>query len=160
MWHFQYLAQVQVLSSLPWLWTSLSMVMGNNEGLYSPQERAKVACLLFSSTNKNRSVGIDNLPVPKTDTWETENLEKAISLDQEGASMCSLPLSNIQAQNCWQWLLLISLMQSYLPLTWDLSSQRFTVFPNWLKGLGGGLGHAVWQAMELYRNLEEEARTL
>jgi hypothetical protein len=26
---------------------------------------------------------------------ETENLDKAISLDQEGASMCSLPLSKL-----------------------------------------------------------------
>jgi hypothetical protein len=37
-------------------------------------------------------VGIDNPPVPKTDTQETENLDKAISLDQEGAS-------DMQAQN-------------------------------------------------------------
>jgi hypothetical protein len=37
--------------------------------------------------------------------------------------------------------------------------QRFTVFPDRLKALGDGLGHAVWQTMELYRNLEE-ARTL
>jgi hypothetical protein len=43
-------------------------------------------------------VGIDNPPVPKTDTQMTENLDKAISLDQEGASMCSLLLSK-QAQN-------------------------------------------------------------
>jgi hypothetical protein len=38
-------------------------------------------------------VGIINSLVPKTDTRETENLDKAISLDQEGASMWSLPLS-------------------------------------------------------------------
>jgi hypothetical protein len=38
-------------------------------------------------------VGINNTSVLKTDTQETENLDKAISLDQEGASMCSLPLS-------------------------------------------------------------------
>jgi hypothetical protein len=44
-------------------------------------------------------VGIDNSPVPKTDTQETESLDKATSLDQEGASMCSLLLSNMQAQN-------------------------------------------------------------
>jgi hypothetical protein len=31
--------------------------------------------------------------VPKTDTQETENLDKAVSPDQEGASMCSLLLS-------------------------------------------------------------------
>jgi hypothetical protein len=29
----------------------------------------------------------------KTDTQEKENLDKAISLDQEGASMCSLLIS-------------------------------------------------------------------
>jgi hypothetical protein len=34
----------------------------------------------------------------KANTQETENLDKAISLDEEGASMCSLPLSNMQAQ--------------------------------------------------------------
>jgi hypothetical protein len=39
------------------------------------------------------SVGISNPPVPKTDTQETENLDKAISFDQECASMCSLQLS-------------------------------------------------------------------
>jgi hypothetical protein len=32
-------------------------------------------------------------------------------------------------------------------------------FPDWLKGLGDGLGRAVWQTRELYRN-PEEARTL
>jgi hypothetical protein len=37
--------------------------------------------------------------MPKTDTQEIENLDKAISLDQEGSSMCSLQLSNTQAQN-------------------------------------------------------------
>jgi hypothetical protein len=35
-------------------------------------------------------VGIKDPLVLKTDTQETENLDKAISLDQEGASMCSL----------------------------------------------------------------------
>jgi hypothetical protein len=38
-------------------------------------------------------VGIDNPPVLKTDTQVTENLDKAISLDQEGTSMYSLLLS-------------------------------------------------------------------
>jgi hypothetical protein len=38
-------------------------------------------------------VGIKDPPVPKTDTQETENLDKAISFDQKGASMCSLQLS-------------------------------------------------------------------
>jgi hypothetical protein len=38
-------------------------------------------------------VYIKDPPVPKTDTQETENLDNAISLDQDGASMCSFPLS-------------------------------------------------------------------
>jgi hypothetical protein len=44
-------------------------------------------------------IGIDNPLVLKTDTQEIENLDKAISLDQESTSMCSLLLSNMQAQN-------------------------------------------------------------
>jgi hypothetical protein len=36
---------------------------------------------------------LDDPQVPKTDMQETENLGKAISLDQECASMCSLQLS-------------------------------------------------------------------
>jgi hypothetical protein len=78
------------------------------------------------------SVGIDNPLVPKTDTQEKESLDKAISLDQEGASKCSLLLSNTQAQNGWQWLLLIS-----LPLTWDLSRSKVHNLP-WLANRLGG----------------------
>jgi hypothetical protein len=44
-------------------------------------------------------VGIDNPLVLKTDAQETENLDKTVFLDQEGANMCSLQLSNTQAQN-------------------------------------------------------------
>jgi hypothetical protein len=39
--------------------------------------------------------------VLKTDTQETENLDKAISFDQKGASMCSLQLS---ANTSTKWL--------------------------------------------------------
>jgi hypothetical protein len=38
--------------------------------------------------------------------------------------------------------------------------QRFTVFLDWLKGLGDGLGHGIWQAIfagnGVYKNPEEE----
>jgi hypothetical protein len=44
-------------------------------------------------------VGSNNSPVPKTDKQGTENLDKAISLDQECASLSSLTLSNMQEQN-------------------------------------------------------------
>jgi hypothetical protein len=105
-------------------------------------------------------VGINNPPVLKTDTQETENLDKAISLDQEGASTCSLPLSKPVST---KWL---TVAPPYIPDAVVPASpgicpgQRFTVFPDWLKGLGDGLGHAVWWAMELYRNPEEEVGIL
>jgi hypothetical protein len=106
-------------------------------------------------------VEIDNPLVPKTDTQETGNLDKAISLDQEGASLCSLLLSK-HASTKW-----LTVGPPYFPdavvpaphlgFVQVRGSQSF---PGWLKGLGDGLGHAVWQAMELYRNPEEEARSL
>jgi hypothetical protein len=105
-------------------------------------------------------VGIDNPLVPKTDTQETENLDKAISFDQEGASLCSLLLSK-HASTKW-----LTVGPPYFPDAVVLASrgicpgQRFTIFPYWLKDLGDGLGHTVWRAMELYRNLEQEARSL
>jgi hypothetical protein len=45
--------------------------------------------------------------------------------------------ANMQGQNGWQWLLLISLMQLYLPLTWDLSRSRFSQSSRLAKRLGG-----------------------
>jgi hypothetical protein len=51
-------------------------------------------------------------------------------------------------------------MQLYLPLTWDLSRSKVHNFSQLAKRLGDGLGYAVWWAMELYRNPEEEAMTL
>jgi hypothetical protein len=45
------------------------------------------------------------------------------------------------------------------PLSGICPGQRFTISLDWLKGLGDGLGHAVWWTMQLYRN-PEEARTL
>jgi hypothetical protein len=67
--------------------------------------------------------------------------------------------ANIQAQNGWWWLLLISMTQSYLLLTWDLSRSEVHSC-SWLaKRLAGWVRHAVWWATELYRN-PEEARTL
>jgi hypothetical protein len=74
--------------------------------------------------------------------------------------MCSLPLSK---HTSTKWL---TVAPPYIPDTvvpaphLGFVQVKGSVFPNWLKGLGYGLGHAVWWAMELYRNLEEEARTL
>jgi hypothetical protein len=54
-------------------------------------------------------VGINNILLPKIDTKETENLDKAISLDQEGASMCSFLLSK---HTSTKWL---TVAPSYFP---------------------------------------------
>jgi hypothetical protein len=83
-------------------------------------------------------------------------LARQFSLDQEGASMCSLQLSKHTSR---KWLTVAS---PYIPDTFIpgiCPSQRFTLFPDWLKGLGDELGHAVCQAMELNRNPEKEVRT-
>jgi hypothetical protein len=45
------------------------------------------------SLNSGTTIGIKDPLVLKTDTQETENLDKAISFDQKGASTCSLLLS-------------------------------------------------------------------
>jgi hypothetical protein len=55
------------------------------------------------------TVGINNPPVPKTDTQEIENLHKAMSLDQEGASICLLLLSKHTSS---EWL---TLAPPYIP---------------------------------------------
>jgi hypothetical protein len=59
-------------------------------------------------------------------------LTRQFSLDEEGASMCSLLLSHTQAQNGWQWLLLIS-----LTLTWALSRPKIHSLSQLAKRLGG-----------------------
>jgi hypothetical protein len=49
-------------------------------------------------------------------------------------------------------------MQLYLPLTWDLSRSKVHTLPPLAKRLGGWV--TAWQAKQLYRKTEEEARTL
>jgi hypothetical protein len=92
--------------------------------------------------------------VPKTDIQETENFDKAISLDQEGTSMCSLQLSK---HTSTKWL---TVAPPSIPDTVVSATHlgRYTISLDWLKGLGDGLGNIVWQPVELYRNPEEEAR--
>jgi hypothetical protein len=101
-------------------------------------------------------VGIDNPPVPKTDTQDTENLDNAISLDQESASMCSLPLSK-HASTKW-----LTVAPPYIPntvipaLTRDLSRSKVHNLPRLAKRLGGWVRACHWQAMGSCRNPEEE----
>jgi hypothetical protein len=116
-------------------------------------------------------VGIKDPPVLKTDTQETENLGEAISF------FFLIFLGNFSWSRGYKHVLTPA-KQTHKHKMADSGSslypwhnhtchspgicpgQRFTVFPSWLKGLGDGLGHAVWWAMELYRNPEEEPRTL
>jgi hypothetical protein len=89
-----------------------------------------------------------------------ENLDKAISLDQEGASVCSLLLSNTRAQNGRQWLLLIPLAELYLPLTWDLSRSKVHNLPRLAKRLRGWVRTCSLAGNGIVHNPEKEARTL
>jgi hypothetical protein len=94
------------------------------------------------------SVAIKDPLVPKTDTQETENLDKAISLHQEGASMCSLQLSK-HASTKWPTMAPPYIPDAVVPAPYLICpGQRFTIFPDWPKGLGDGLGYTLWQAME------------
>jgi hypothetical protein len=56
-------------------------------------------------------VGIEELPVLKTNTRETENLDKAISFDQKGASMYLIQLSR-HASTKW-----LTVAPPYIPDT-------------------------------------------
>jgi hypothetical protein len=64
--------------------------------------------------------------VPKTDTQETENLDKATSFDQKDVSRYLLHLSR---HACTKW--------PYLPLTQDLSRSKVHNLPQLAKRLGG-----------------------
>jgi hypothetical protein len=75
-------------------------------------------------------VGVDGPLVLKIDTQETENLDKAISLDQYGASMCSLLLSK-HARTKW-----VAVALPYI-LTWDLSRSKVHSLSQLAKRLGG-----------------------
>jgi hypothetical protein len=86
-------------------------------------------------------------------------LTRQFSLDQEDARICSLPLSNTQAQNGWQWLL-ISLTQLYLTLTWDLARSKVPSLSVLAKRFGGWVRACSLAGNGVYRNPEEEARTL
>jgi hypothetical protein len=94
------------------------------------------------SRTKPQIVGINNTPVPKTDTQETENLDKAISLNQEGASMCSLLLSK-HASTKWLMVAPPYIPDAVCPSPGICPGQRFTIFPDRLKALGDELGHTV-----------------
>jgi hypothetical protein len=83
-------------------------------------------------------VGIKDPVVLKTDTQETENLDKAISLDREG---CKNVLTPAKQHASTKWLTVAppsSLTQLYLPLTWDLSRSKVHSLSPLAERLGGG----------------------
>jgi hypothetical protein len=87
---------------------------------------------------------------------DIENLDKAISFDQKGASIYSLLLSR---HTSTKWGLLISLMQLYLPLTWDLSRSKVDNLSQLGKSLGGwvracnsvGNFHGQWDCTRIQK---------
>jgi hypothetical protein len=82
-------------------------------------------------------IGINNPPVLRTDTQETENLDKAIFSWSRG---CKRVLTPAKQHAITKWLTVappyIS-MQSYLPLIWDLSRSKVHNLSRLAKRLGG-----------------------
>jgi hypothetical protein len=80
-----------------------------------------------------------------------ENLDKAISFDQKGASMCSLHLrKHINTKRP-------TVDSPYIPDAVVPAPHNLS----WLVNrIWGGLWHTVWQAMELCRNPEEKVKIL
>jgi hypothetical protein len=102
-------------------------------------------------------VGIDNTVVLKTATQETENLDKAIVSWSKGCKHVLTPAEQTHkhkmvdsGSSLYPW------CSCTCPSPGICPGQRFTVFPNWLKGLGDGFGCIVWQAMALYRNRKKK----
>jgi hypothetical protein len=96
---------------------------------------------------------------------DRENLDRAISFDQKSASTYSLKLSRHMST---KWLTVASphipdavIPAPHLGFVQVRGSQSVS---DWLKGLGNGLGHIIWWAifwaMRLCKNLEEETGTL
>jgi hypothetical protein len=85
-------------------------------------------------------------------------LTRQFFLYQEGASMCSLLLSK-HAGTKWLTVAPPYIPDKVVPVPY-LGFVQVKGSQSFLIGLGDGLGYAVWRAMELYRNLEEKARTL
>jgi hypothetical protein len=73
-------------------------------------------------------IRINNPPVPKTDTQETENFNKATCKHKMTDSGSSLYLWH--SHNC--------------PSPGIYPGHKFTMSLDWQKGLEDGLGHAVW----------------
>jgi hypothetical protein len=65
--------------------------------------------------------------------------------------------SDMWVQNGWQWLLLISWRGCACFLPGICPGQRFTIFLNWLKGLGDGLGHVIWWAIFMGNGTVQES---
>jgi hypothetical protein len=97
-------------------------------------------------------VGINNHPVPKTSTQETKSWQGNFSWSR-GCKHVLTPAKQTRkhkmaasSSSLYPW------HSCTCPSPGNFPGQRFTISLNWLKGLGNGLGYAVWQAMELYRN--------
>jgi hypothetical protein len=100
-------------------------------------------------------VGIKDPLVPKLDTQETENLDKAISSDPKCASMY-LFQQNRHMSTKWPTVAPPYIPDAVVPAPNPGFVQvKGSNLPSLAKRLGGW-----FRAMELYRNPEEEARTL
>jgi hypothetical protein len=106
--------------------------------------------------------GIKDPLVLKTDTQKTEkNLTKQFLLIKRVQAHIQSSWEDTWAQSGQQWLLLISLAQLYLLLTWDLSRSKVHNLFQFAKKLKGWVRACNLAGSKgLYQNLEEETGTL
>jgi hypothetical protein len=105
------------------------------------------------------TVGIKDPLVPKTNKKETEKILTRQFLLLKRVQACT---HFSWAQNGWQWLLLISLTQLYLPLTWDLSRSKVHSLSRIAKRLRGwvraynlvGNFHGQWECPRIQKKQE------
>jgi hypothetical protein len=90
---------------------------------------------------------------------QTHKREKilTVSFDQKGTGMYSLQLSGHVTTKWLTEASPISLTQCTCPLPGICPGQRFTIFLDWLKALGGGLGHAIWRTIFVGNGVVQES---
>jgi hypothetical protein len=107
------------------------------------------------SKTSPKIVEINKPPVPKTETQETEKiLTRQFLLIKRVQACTHCSWADTWAQNGQQQLLLISIKQLYLPLTWDLSRLKVHNLPQLAKSLGGWFSafHRQWSCTRIQKN--------
>jgi hypothetical protein len=115
---FEFVRRFEKLSSAkPWgchNWAAGHVSTGKGQGSFSWTE-----CKILDCWNE-----LKTLWCQKQTHGRQKILTRQFLLIKRVQARAHSSWPDTQAQNGWQWLLLISLMQLYLPLTWDLSRSK------------------------------------